>query len=502
MATTTAQDAAPRGVDSEARVLSVLSQFAVMQLVLALTAVVRNKVVAFRLGPAVFGEFSQIAAFMAVATTLVCFGMGVSLSRNAAKAPTLDGRREQLANANGIVLALTAVAVAAAAALLGGGLLLPAIGVADQQPSRIAAAIFVLALPVTALQGNYMALLRGILDVEGLATRRSVAVVAATIVAVPLVWRFGLVGAALQFLLLNLLVAVLLGERCLRLGYAPLAVRLRPAVVLTLASFGAVSLASGFAQGFCDTAARRALIEAAGPSANGVLQAPYVLSQTVKSVVLASVGTVSLAAIAPKSDRAEISATIARLLAVVVPVGTAALGLLGLLGPWALALLYSREFSAGATFFPFLLAADLLTVFVWVVGAPLLAQGDRILWLVLDLVYAAGRWLVAILLIPSQGGAAVVQGYLVAVSLHVVLNLLLFRFRYRLRLARGHLLSLALGLAFVATLSWIGTRGLRSPVVLGAALAAWTAYTAYYARKTGLLGRLLRAFRPEEATSR
>ena len=498
MSATTAQDAAQR-VRSEARILTVLSQFAVMQLVLALTAIVRNKVVAFRLGPEIFGEFSQIAAFMGVVGTLVTFGMGVSLSRNAAKAPTLEQRREQLANANGIVLALAAVAVVAAAALLWGGVLLPAVGVADLAESRVAAALFVLALPIAALQGNYMALLRGILDVEALATRRSVAVVVATVVAVPLVWRFGLIGAALQYLLLTLLVAVMLGQRCLRIGYSPLAARLRPGVVLTLASFGLASLASGFAQGFCDTAARRALIESAGATANGLLQAPYVLSQTVKNVVLASIGSVSLAALAPKTDRADISATIARLLAVVIPVGAAALGLLGLLGPLALTLLYSGAFSAGAALFPFLLTADLLTVFAWVIGAPLLAQGDRVLWVGLDLVYAAGRWVVAILLIPSQGAAGVVQGYLVAIFVHVVLNVLVFKLRYRLRLARGHLLNLVVGLAFVAALSWIGAGGQRSPVVLAAALTAWGGYAAYHAWKTGLLRRLQRAVRSTEA---
>jgi O-antigen/teichoic acid export membrane protein len=496
----TTGNAATTGVDSGARILSVLSQFAVMQLVLAGTAIVRNKVIAFRLGPAAFGEFAQIAAFMTVVSTVVSFGMGVSLSRSTAKALTLQDRQEQLANANGIVLALCALAVAGSALLLATGRLLPAMGVVEAPESRLAAALFVLALPVGALLGNYLALLRGILDVGALATRRSVAVVVATVFAVPLVWRFGLVGAAAQYLLLTLFVAVLLAHRCHRIGYSPFAVRLRPALLLALASFGVASLASGFAQGFCDTAARKFLIESAGPSENGLLQAPYVLSQTVKSVVLASVGTVSLAAIAPKTDAAEISRIIARLLGVVVPVGAAALGLLGLVGPIALTLLYSGEFSAGASLFPFLLAADLLTVFAWVVGAPLLAQGDRLLWLALDLIYAAGRWGFAVLLVPSQAGAGVVQAYLVAVSLHVVLNLLVYRFRYRLHVGRAEVLALAVGLGLVAVLSWVGAAERPRAAPLAAASCAWLAYAAYQARRTGILDRVQRRLRASQAT--
>ena len=287
----------------------------------------------------------------------------------------------------------------------------------------LTAALFIAGVPFIGLQNNYIALLQGILDIRGLAVQRSVAVLLATVVSVPVVWFFGFVGAAVQFLGLNLLVTLLLGWRCRSLGYAPLAVRLDGREVLLLASFGLMSMASGFAQGVSDTAVRTQLIDMAGAAANGLLQAPYALTMTVNSIVLASIGSIALATIAPKSDPGEISDAIDRLLSVVVPLGAAALGLLGLLGVPAIVILYSKAFTSGAAFLPYLLAADLLFVFVWVIGAPLLAAGDRLLWFSLELIQAAARWAIALLLLPHLGGLAVVIGFLAAVALHVALNL-------------------------------------------------------------------------------
>ncbi|WP_242393332.1 oligosaccharide flippase family protein [Anaeromyxobacter oryzisoli] len=470
--------------------LSILSQFAAMQLVLALTGVIRNKVVATRLGPAAFGEIAQIAAVIAVASTLVMFGMGVGLARNVAKHASLEERRAQLASANGLVLCLAAAAVALMLGLLASGRFLPLVGLARRPETVAAAAIFVAAIPVDALKNNYLAVLQGVLDVRGLAMRRSLAVLAATAVAVPVVWLFGFIGAAIQYFALAALVAVLLGGRCRALGYPPLAVRLEPKVLSLLASFGVVSVLSGFAQAFSDAAVRAHVIRVAGPAANGLLQAPYVLSALLQGIVLASIGSVSLAKIAPKTERRDVSASIDAILDVVVPLGTSALGLLGLLGATALSVLYSSQFASGAAFFPWILAADLLLAFVWVIGAPMLARGDRVLWLALNLVYAAARWSVALLLMRRLGPLAVVAGYLAGVALHLALTLGAYRLRYGLHLERRHLRRLALGVVLVGALSVAGASPTRSPLVMAAALGAWLAYSLHHARRGGVLEAL------------
>lgn len=462
-----------------------------MQAVLAVTGIARNKIVAYRLGPTGFGDIAQIALVAGTLGSVVSLGMGVGISRNAARATTLEERQSQLANANAVVLSLSAIACAVCGALLFSGRLLPLVGLPVNAVSLIATGIVVAAVPFDALKGNYLALLQGILDVKGLAVRRALAVVLATAIAIPVVWSFGFVGAAIQLMLLSVLVAVLLGARCRRLGYAPIEVRLNGAVVAQLASFGVVSLVSGFAQSFSDTVVRTHLIHVAGAGANGILQAPWVLAQTLKGIVLTSIGSISLATVSAQKDRAEMSQSIERLLTVAVPVAVSALGLLGLLGWHALALLYSGAFSGGAALFPFLLSADVLMAFAWVVGAPLLALGDRALWLALEMVYVVVRSAVAVLLIPRVGALAVVLGYLVAIVLHAALNLIVFRSRYRLRIRPAHLLHVLLGLGVVAALSALGSAP-RSMALLACGAVVWVAYTLSYARRTHLLGELWR----------
>ena len=76
----------PRPEYSESMFAVMLGQYAVMQMVVAATALVRNKVIAVRLGPSAFGEIAQMAAVVASVVAITAFGMQVSLSRNVARA--------------------------------------------------------------------------------------------------------------------------------------------------------------------------------------------------------------------------------------------------------------------------------------------------------------------------------------------------------------------------------------------------------------------------------
>lgn len=181
------------------------------------------------------------------------------------------------------------------------------------------------------------------------------------------------------------------------------------------------------------------------------------------------------------------AAGIDRLLNVVIPVGASAIGLLGLLGVPAMSILYSQEFTPGASLFRYILVGDLLMVFVWVIGAPLLARGDRVLWLVLDVLFAALRWVIAALLMSRLGVKAVVVGYLAAVIVHLALNVAVYKLRYRGALRFMHAPRLAAGVALVASLSVVGASSPLLSLPMVTAAAAWLAYTVFYARRTGLL---------------
>jgi O-antigen/teichoic acid export membrane protein len=396
-------------------------------------------------------------------------------------------RQRHLSAANAIVLGLSLVTGASLLLLAPSGALLRLVGLAPHPALTAAAVLLVLSVPLEGVKTNYLAVLQGILDVKGLALRRSEAVLAATALAVPLVWWFGLVGTAAQAVLLSAFVALLLGSRLRELGYAPLQVRADRAELALLASFGLASLASGFALGFADTAVRGALIRTAGPAANGLLQAPFTLATLLQTVVLASIGSVSLATVAPEQDGAKVSAALDRLLDVVLPLGAAALGLLGLAGAPALALLYSPAFSAAAVYLPCLLAADTLLVVVWVIGTPLLARGDRVVWLALELVHAGVRAALALALIPRWGAHGVVVATVVAVALHTAFNLGVLRWRHALSIAPVHLRRLGVALVLVALLAAIGARPATSPAATALAAAAWAAYAFHHARRTGLV---------------
>lgn len=474
---------------TNSRIFLVLSQYAAMQAVVAVTGLVRNKVVAYRLGPSAFGEISQISIVAGAIATLVSFGMLVSLSRNVARIQTIEERQRHLANANGIIISLSTVTLAVLVVLLSTGVLLDLVGLTENPETVLMASIFFSAIPLIGLQRNYLALLQGVLDIKGMSGQRSAAVLTATAVSVPIVWFFGSVGAAVQFLLVNGLVTLLLGLRTRRLGYRPLAFRLEPDIVLALASFGIVSMVSGFAQGMSDAAVRAALIDDAGAAANGLLQAPYVLVTTLRGIFLASVGSISLVTVA-SLKREEVAEAIDRLLNVVLPLAVIGLSLLGLFGSHVVIVLYSQSFAESATLFPYILVADLLLVFAWIIGSPMLAAGDRFLWLSIDLAHAGVRWFMAIILLPRLGLLGVVVGFLAAGTFHVGLIFLSYRARYGLRMSPKHGVRLLFGVMLIALLSLIGADSGRSAMVMMGAGILWLVYTAYYVSQSNLFGSI------------
>lgn len=475
---------------SESMLAAMLGQYAVMQVVVAATGLIRNKVIALRLGPSAFGELAQLGAVVGAITAVTTFGMQVSLSRNAARATTFAERQAFLASANGLVLTLSFLAMSATFVLLLAGDLLTLVGLPVTPDVVVAAALSLAAIPLLGLQTNFLALLQGVLDVKGLAAQRSIAVLVATALCIPLVWFFGLVGAAANFLILNALLTLLLGLRCRSLGYRWLAVRLDREVIGVLLAFGIASMVAGFAQAFTDAAIRASLLKQVGADANGLLQAPLVLAATLQGIVLGSIGTMSLATLSHASNNEDTRRTIGRLLNVALPLSTVALGLLGLLGVPAMIVLYSGQFVGGASLLPWILCSGLVQVVVWVVGAPLLASGDRAIWVTLELVWNGARWAFAMALLPIYGVAAVPMAMLLAFVVHLSMNVVALRVRYGLAISWRYGARLLASMALVGLLSVIGAGWTASIPALIAATLIWLAYATYVARTSSALAPL------------
>src|SRR5437667_3385774 len=111
-----------------------------MQIVIALTAIVRNKVLALSLGVSGFGEFSQLVAIATTACVIVTFGLDLSLSRNIAAANSSAERQRLLAQANGINLVLSALGLLALPVIVAAPSTLGIVGI-HPTPAAVAAAL-------------------------------------------------------------------------------------------------------------------------------------------------------------------------------------------------------------------------------------------------------------------------------------------------------------------------------------------------------------------------
>jgi len=480
-----------------------LIRLAGMQFVLAVAGIVRYKVLAVRLAADGLGEFQQLVVATGTVTVLVSFGLGVGLNRNIAAASTHGERQTLLGTANLIVCAL---GVAAWAIF---GLILVAtpgaiahLGVSSGATVLWTAALLLLFIPLDAAKNNLVAFLLGALDVGGMTAGRSIAVFLATALSIPIVWWFGLIGAALQLGCITLFLLVALGRRCSHLGFAPLRLTWNRPAAVGLAAFGAAALAAAFAQQLGDLVVRTQLVRQFGLAENGYYQAALLLAGQVQTIVLGGVGSYALASLSKTADREGIIKTTNLLLAGVLPIAILALAAVGLLALPLLIILYAPSFSAAARFLPVLLGAFVLEAFVWVIGAPLLATKRIKLWLALDLIYFTLRAAAGILLLPVLGPLAVVVGYFLAMSVHLSLHAFAYFRVLRFDLDPRHVRQLGIGLPLVVGIAWIGYAPTSTWIHYTVAAGAWLAYLAFAVHRyvgPGRARELLHRLRPETA---
>ena len=441
------------------RVLVNLVQLGGMQFVIALTAVARNKVLALRLGTDGFGEFSQIALLGVSASVLVAFGLGMSLNRNVAAAGTEEERQRLLSQSNGVVLLLAAAVASIAIALVAlRPDLLSVVGLEPRPAILAAVAILILYVPLEAAVKHRVAFLTAVLDIAGMTSGRSTALAIGTAVSIPIVWYFGLVGAAVQLTLITGGILLLLDRRCRRIGYRPWGVRFQWTVVRFLAAFGIASLLAGFAQQMGDLFVRSWLIRSLDASQNGIYQSALSITYQVKAIVLGSVGSYSIATLSKDASRERVNQTADQLLSVVLPIGAVALAGLGLLSGPAILILYSQEFLPAQGLLPFLLTGEFVQVMIWVVGAPLLARNRVWTWLAFELIFTTARTVAAVALIGRLGVDGVAVGYAAASVLHLLITGGYFLGVFRYRIGPRNALAFGFGTALVAGMSYLGSR--------------------------------------------
>lgn len=438
-------------------VLTSLVQLGGMQFVIALSALVRNKVLAARLGTDGFGAYAQLSLLAIAASVVVAFGLGMSLNRNVAATPDPSDRQRLLAQANGLVVVLAAgVSSLVALVLTARPGSLAVFGLEPRPAIFAAAAVLVVFVPAQAAVHHRVAFLTGALDVPGMTAGRSRALALGTAVTLPLVWWYGLVGAAMQLTLLTALIVAFLDRRLRKLGYRPWAVAFHGPSLRLLAGFGIASLVAGFAQQAADLWVRSTLIRLLDAAQNGIYQAATSITYQVKAVVLGSVGAFSIATLSQDASPEAIRATSRRLLAVVLPIAGVALGGLGLVSGPAILLLFAPSFLPAQQVLPYLLLGEFLQVPVWVFGAPLLATGRVGAWLGFELGFAGLRAVTALVLLPRLGIVGVAVGMAIATAVQLVVLGGYAVTCMRLQVETRQVAFLIGGSAVVAFTAWLG----------------------------------------------
>ncbi len=455
-------------------ILVAMTELGGLQVVLALTGLIRNKVAAVYLKTSGMGEWSQILAIATIAFTIVQFGMIVGLSRNTAAATTAEERQRQLSVAGTLTMAVTLSVLLACFALFlapASPLVLAHLGISRRL--ELALLLFiVLMAPIEALRNNYLSFLQGILDVRGIATKRSIAVIFATLAAIPLVAYLGVVGACLQFALGSLLLAVLLGQRCYQLGFHPLRFAWQRSTALQLAWLGIASLLMSFSYSWVDVLIRAQLIRCAGLSEAGIYQAAFLLSSQVTQIALGSIGVFSLASISTSHEPEVLAQRLHLLYRVILPISATGLGLLGLLERPVVRLLFSAEFTPSSELLPLLLVANSMQAACWVAGAPLLGCGRVGVWLALQLTGAGLRYVTASIFLPRIGTQAIPLAFFLGQILDLSTSLLYCSQKMQIRTSGPDLARIAISAVLPGVLALIGLHATPLAFTSGALLLA------------------------------
>ena len=226
-------------------------------------------------------------------------------------------------------------------------------------------------------------------------------------------------------------------------------------------NFGAISatlLTSGLAASGTLLAVRRHIILTQGSTVTGQFDAAWGLSMNQVTLVLASLQTYYLPAVARSRSPAERDGHISSVLTVAALAAAGAIAGIAVLKPWLLRMFYSAAFQPAAAYLRWTLLGDYLKVTSWILSIPILAAGDMKTFLAADLaaygVFAAVAAGFAPVVTAASGAAI---GFVAMYAAHTLLCAIYLWRRMRFVPARGALTAWVLGLSVVtvvSALSW------------------------------------------------
>jgi O-antigen/teichoic acid export membrane protein len=222
-------------------------------------------------------------------------------------------------------------------------------------------------------------------------------------------------------------------------------------------SFGATSaalLVSGLAASGALLAVRRHIVLTQGLTVTGQFDAAWGLSMNQVTLVLSTLQTYYLPAVARSRSHAERDGHIASVLMVAALTAAGAIAGIALLKPWLLRMFYSAAFEPASAYLRWTLLGDYLKVTSWILSIPILAAADMKMFLVADLAAYGVFVAVAAGLAPAvtaASGAAI--GFVVMYAVHLILCAIYLWRKLRFVPTRGALAAWVLGLSVVSAVS-------------------------------------------------
>jgi antigen flippase len=215
-------------------------------------------------------------------------------------------------------------------------------------------------------------------------------------------------------------------------------------------SFGAMSAAT-FASGLISSGAllavRGHIASTDGLAVTGQFDAAWALSMNQVTLVLSSLQTHYLPAVARSRSAAERDAHISSVLTVSALTAASVIAGIALLKPWLLTLFYSSAFRPAAIYLRWTLVGDYLKVTSWVLSIPMLAAADMKVFLAADV--AAYAVFVAVGVGLANAGAGFVAMY----AVHLLLCAIYLRRRLGFAPTLGAVAAFGSGLCLVISVS-------------------------------------------------
>jgi PST family polysaccharide transporter len=282
-----------------------------------------------------------------------------------------------------------------------------------------------LGVALTIAAGSQSALLTGLRRIGDLARLQVAAAVAAAIIGVLAIWRFGepgvivmvIVTPVVMFLVGHVFVARLPPAARPRLSLREFAQEFR-----LLATLGTAVMFSALAGIFSQMLVRILVQQELGMAALGYFQAAFTISITYLGFVLTAMGTdyfprLSAAIKEPVTAARLVNEQSEIALLLCGPILVTLIGV----APWVVPLLYASDFAQSVEVLRWLLLADILKVLSWPLGFVLLASGAGRAYFVAEAIGASVFVGVTYLLLPTWGvaGAGIAGLALYAVYLPV-----------------------------------------------------------------------------------